>query len=196
MGRDDIFGRARPGWRRLSWWPWLLAPAGVGLLLAANAAGVDAGRFQGFVEPFAPLLIAGAVIVYAIKAAYTRNPLLLILTALSLSLFCRECQEYRLFAWAHRGIYVMLAGVAIWALAWRRRIRRPLRDVRHSSWLLATMWTYLVAFLLYKRVFRFIPGEEAVHNFLEEGIETVAHLMLVATSLLASLRRYRRGRRR
>ena len=65
----------------------------------------------------------------------------------------------------------------------------PLADVRHTSWLLATLATYVLAFLLYRRAFRFVPGEETCHNFLEEGIETVCHGMLIVTSLRSPWRR-------
>ena len=57
---------------------------------------------------------------------------------------------------------------------------------------MATLWAYTLAFLIYRRAFKHIPGEAGVHSFLEEGIETVAHLMLIATAMLLSRRRYRR----
>ena len=52
--------------------------------------------------------------------------------------------------------------------------------------LAGTLSAYLLAFLVSKRAFRFVPGEHDVHAFLEEGLETVCHLMLVLTSVIGS----------
>ncbi|MGB2822487.1 MAG: hypothetical protein WBF17_15990 [Phycisphaerae bacterium] len=193
--RCQVLGRRGPLSRRLSWWPWLIGPCAAGLLAGVGVLGsvrpevmrVISGPAQRYSEAIAPFLLAVAVAVYVVNAVVTRNPLSMVLVALSVSLFCREIH----FEWTHRGVYVMLAATGIWALAWRRKLRRPIRNFRHTSWLLATLWTYLLAFLISRRVFRFVPGERAVHSFLEEGMETVSHLMLIATSLLASWRRHR-----
>lgn len=189
-----------PGlWRRLSGWPWLIGPLAV-VLLAVVAAVASRGSpalmtairgpAQRIPDEAAPFIVAAATCLYAARAAVTRNRLYLILTALSAALLLREIH----FEWTHRGVYVMLGAVGVWALAWRRRLDRPLRDVRHTSWLLATLGTYALAFLIYRRAFRFVPGEQAVHNFMEENIELVAHLMLLATSLLGTWRRHYRRR--
>ena len=197
LAPHHVLGRAEPWVRRLSWWPWLIPPVALAALIVGGTlasrsdewAKVIEGPGQQYMDLVAPFLVAAAVAIYAARAAITRNPLCYVLVGLSASLLCREIH----FEWTHRGIYVMLAGVAIWALAWRRWIARPLRDFRHTSWVVATLWAYVVAFLLYKRVLRVLPGEGRLHNFLEEGLEIVAHLMLVAASLMGSWRRYRRA---
>ena len=61
----------------------------------------------------------------------------------------------------------------------------------HNSTGMVRLWAYARAFLLYRRSFRFLPGEDHLHNFLEEGAETVAHLMLIVTSLVGRWRRAR-----
>jgi len=198
--RFQILGRTGRLSRRLIWWPWLIGPCAAGLLAGFGALGsvrpevmrVINGPAQTYPEIVAPFLLAAAVAVYVVNSVVTRNPLSMILVGLSATLLCREVH----FEWTHRGVYFMLAAVAIWALAWRRRLKRPTRDARHTSWLLATLWTYLLAFLISRRAFRFVPGEQAVHSFLEEGLETVCHVMLIVTSLLASWRRYPWTRRR
>ena len=154
--------------------PFLIAPAAaaalVGFCLIAGSQGpmkrfLD-GPAQGYADTLAPLLLAVALGVYAVNAVVTRSPLSMVLVGLSAALLLREIH----FEWTHRGIYALLAGVGVWAAVLRRRLAWPLADVRHTSWLLATLATYVLAFLLYRRAFRFVPGEETCHNFLEEGI--------------------------
>ena len=93
-----------------------------------------------------------------------------IVMALATVLLLREVH----FEWTHRGVYPMLAGVGLWAVAWRRRLRGPvLGDLRRSCWLAATLSAYLLAFLISRRAFRFVPGEQEAHAFLEEGLEAL-----------------------
>jgi hypothetical protein len=179
----------------MTWWPFLIPPAAVGAFAVGHLAGVAEGAIQVYLDERAPVLLVAAILVYAVRAIITRNPLYVILTCLCLAFFCRENQDVPPFdwhEWAHKGIFVMLGLLGAWAVVWRKRIAEPLRDYRHTSWLLATLWAYALAFLIYKRTFRFVPGEADTHNFLEEGVETAAHLMLVLTASLGSLAR--RGR--
>jgi len=178
--------------RCLRWWPWLIAPAAIALLVTVGSQIPASGRgdllladAQSAAEAVAPFLVGAAVIVYGLRAAVTRSPLALILVGLATSLLCREIH----WEWTHRGIYVLLAATGLWGAIWRRRIAGPLaEEAAHTSWLLATLWAYALAFLLYRRAFRFLPGEDRLHNFLEEGVETVAHLMLIVTSLVGRWR--------
>ena len=191
-----ILGDRTPWLRRINWWPCLIAPAAVGALVVAYLAGIDTDAVQVYLDEQAPIILTAATLIYALRALLTRNELYLILTVLCLGFLCRESRETHPLNWqdwAHNGIFVVLALLAAWALAWRRRLARPLRDFRHTSWLIATLWAYLVAFGLYKRAFQFVPGEPLLHNYLEEGVETAAHMMLVLTASLGSLRRYPRA---
>ena len=195
MGRTRQPPNAPARLRRLRWWPWLIAPAAIALLVMVGSQFRESGRgdvlladAQLAAEAVAPFLVGAAVIAYALRAAVTRSPLALILVGLAASLLCREIH----WEWTHRGIYALLAATGLWGAIWHRRIARPLaEDAAHTSWLLATLWAYALAFLLYRRAFRFLPGEDHLHNFLEEGAETVAHLMLIVTSLVGRWRRAR-----
>jgi len=131
--------------------------------------------------------------VYAVRVLLTRNPLALLLLGLTGALFCRELH----FAWTDKGIYVMVAGVLIWAVAWRRALVEPLKDKPQLTWLVATLATYLLSQLIARRAFRFVPGEQAIHSKIEEGVETMGHLMLIVTSLVGRWDRYgpRRSRK-
>jgi len=185
-------GRARPGLR--PWWPMLIAPAAMAVLAGLGALGLSRPELKRFLdgpaqsgsEWIAPWLVAAAATIFLLRAAVTRSPLSLILTALSVALLLREIH----FEWTHRGVFVMLAAVGLWAAAWRRRLRRPLRDVRQAAWLAGMLGAYFLAFLISRRAFRFVPGEGDLHNFLEEGMETVCHVMLIVTSLAGRWRRF------
>lgn len=184
---------------RLTWWPSLGAAAALVLIALASVLAVRwpagmrfvSGRVQRHIDATGPFLVAVATALYAAKAALTRNRLYLIMAAFSATLVCREIH----FGWTHRGVYVMLAVVGVWAFAWRKQLAEPLQDRRHTSWIVATVWAYVLAFLVYRRVFRFVPGEAQAHNFIEESMETVAHGMLIATALLGSWRRRRAAKR-
>jgi len=191
---------ALPRWRSLTWWPGLIAPAAVLLLAGIGALGavwpavgyVVRGPGQTWADEAAPYLVAAAVGVCVVRTLVTRNGLNVIVMALATVLLLREIH----FEWTHRGVYPMLAGVGLWAVAWRRRLRGPvLGDLRRSCWLAATLSAYLLAFLISRRAFRFVPGEQEVHAFLEEGLETVCHGMLVVASAVGCWRRMPAGER-
>jgi len=173
--------------------PFLIVPVGgavlVGLCVLAESSAplrrfLD-GPAQAYADALGPPLLAVAMTVFAVHAAVARKALSTILVALSAALLLREIH----FEWTHRGIYPMLAAVAGWAWLWRRRLAEDPLDARQVRWLAATMGAYVVAFLLYRRAFQFVPGEAAYHNVLEEGMETVSHAMLIATSLRSPWRR-------
>jgi len=178
--------------RPLAWWSLLLGPAAVAVVVLASRVYPAFDQLDAQLDRIAPFLVICPVAVYAVRVLVTRNPLSMVLWVLSASLFCRELH----FAGTDTGIYVMVAGVVIWAVAWRNLLAESLKDRRHTIWLLATLSAYLLSQLIARRVFRFVPGEQAIHSKLEEGVETMGHLMLFVTSLSGRWTRYRplRGR--
>jgi len=55
-----------------------------------------------------------------------------------------------------------------------------------GAWWTATMAVYFLSVLISRRVFRHIlPCEKELHIPLEEVMETMAHLMMLGTSILA-----------
>jgi len=185
-----IVGFDRNWWRKVTWYPMLLAP-----LVTGASVAISVGRpawFQGlqvWLEEPAPYLVGAAAAIYAARAVWTFNPLYWIVAVLGAALTCREIH----FAGTSRGLYVALAVLAGWAVAWRGRLYGPLGDWRHTSWLLATLAGYFLSQLVARRAFKFIPGEHAIHRSLEECAETAAHAMFIVTALVGNWRRY--GRR-
>lgn len=190
----DLPPLVKPTLRNMPWWPLLLAPAGIVIAaVVASTTGIDHGEAERFLDDRAPALLVGAILVYALRLGITRNPLYLVMLAFCIALFCRENRDYWPFNWhdiARRGIYFALGAIFAWGCFWRRRLDAALRDYRHTGWIVATVSAYVISFLIYKRVFKFIPGEQPLHNYFEECTETVAHLMLIVTASLGSLERY------
>jgi len=185
MPDPDAAGEKWAG--QINWLLLLLGPVAVGFAVATSM--YDDARFQDLqivLEYTAPWMVALAGAVYAVRSAVTRNPLYVLLTVLAVIFTLREFH----FDWVHDGVYVMLAALAVWAAAWRKRLAGPLKDFQHTSWLIATFAAYVLSQLIARRAFRVIPGEHQIHRSLEECAETAAHLMFIATSLVGDWRRY------
>ena len=199
------------GWRRtIAWWPLLLGPAAIGIavLLGAfqweftfytlGAIGEEQDeyglitilwnydRLAPALESIAHWVLLVPAAIYWIRSIHTRNPLYLILTGLAASLLCREIH----FTGMDKAIYPLGVIILVWVAAWRDLIAKPLKDRRHTIWLVAAVVTYIFAQLADRRVFKFIPNEDQIHSQIEECVETMGHLVLIVASLVGSWRRY------
>jgi hypothetical protein len=174
----------------VNWWLLLLGPLGVAGCVAHSRFDKEGFiQLQFMLERPAPYLVGLAAILYIIRTAVTRNPLHMLLAALTVSFTMREFH----FFGTGRGIYVALAIIVVWGVLWRDRIADPLTDWRHTSWLIATFAVYLLSQIIARRAFRGIPGEHEIHRPLEECVETIAHLMFIVTALMGSWRRANRS---
>ena len=123
--------------------------------------------------------------VYLARAIYTRNRLCVLLAVLAGVFVVREIH----FPGVKKPVYAALIALCVWAVLWRKQLAEPLREWRHTSWLIATAGAYFLSQVIARRAFRGIPGEQEIHRSLEEWAETVAHLMFIITSLLGSWRK-------
>ncbi len=171
---------------QINWWLLLIFPASMEIAILVSILNPETFPYlKAPLEAPAPYLAGLVALVYAARSLVTRNPLYIVLTALAAAFTLREIH----FGWTHKGIYVMLVCIGIWAGLWRGRLRGPLRDWRHTSWLIATFAAYFLSQVIARRAFRFIPGEDAIHIPLEEWAETTAHHLFLITSLVGSWRR-------
>ena len=179
--------------RRLSWWPLLLAPAAVAAVSIPHALGdTRVLMLQHSLDDYGPFLIGLAAAMYVTRGFVTRNPLYIILAVLASAMTIREIHFEHTAAeqYIKKGIYVAAALIGIWWFIWRRRLVAPLMgDRRHWSWLTCTLLVYALSVIVSRRLFKFVPGEKAMHRVAEETLETVAHLMFIVTSLLGNWRR-------
>ncbi len=174
----------------INWWLLLIFPASMEIAIWASILNpVTFRNLKVHLETPAPYIAALVALVYAMRSLVTRNHLYILLTALAVAFTLREMRDDAYFKWTKQGIYVMLVCIGIWAGLWRNRLRVPLRDWRHTSWLIATFAAYFLSQVIARRAFRFIPGEDAIHIPLEEWAETTAHHLFLITSLVGSWRR-------
>lgn len=186
MGEREIKAMASSPGGRINWLPLLICPASICVAVLFSRLNSDVFLYlKATLEAPAPFMAGLVALVYATRSLVTMNPLYILLTALAATFTCREIH----WDWTSHGVYVMLAGIGVWAAVWHKRLREPLRDWRHTSWLIAAFAAYFISQVIARRAFKFIPGEKAIHIPLEEWVETTAHLLFLATSLVGSWRR-------
>jgi len=147
----------------------------------------DPGVMKRYPEIVSPWLLGVVTAVFALRTWRTGNPLCAILTGLALAFTCREIH----FSGTGRGVKIAVVVLAVWAVAWRKRLTRPIRDIAHVRWVVASGLTYALSVVIAKRTFAarhlaLIPNEEAIHITLEEGLELAAHLLLLLSAVMGS----------
>lgn len=142
---------------------------------------------QRSLEAPAPFLIGTVAVIYAARYARQRSRGFLLLALLAGAMTLREIHDLPGLGFMHIGIYVSAGALAVLGIVWLRPLAdEALQDPRHTCWVLATGLAYVLAVLIQRRVFKFIPGEQHIHRPLEECAETIAHAMFLVTSLLAT----------
>jgi hypothetical protein len=141
---------------------------------------------RGILEAVAVPLVLVSVISYGLLAWRRDNEFAKILCVLSLGFFCREWH----FAGTSKGIYVLIVIVASWGVIRRKQIARLIKNTPVEIWLWATLLCYMLSQIVARRLFAerhlgILPMEARYHIPLEETMETMAHLLLAITSLLA-----------
>ncbi len=81
-------------------------------------------------------------------------------------------------------VYLNVIIAAVWMALWRKRIRGEMTTPAISSGFVGTWMSYVIALLIARRAFAFIPGEDALHIALEEMLETTGHVFLVMTFMM------------
>jgi len=166
------------------WWPVLIAPAAL-VVWVLIAERFEAGKVKVFSEPLSPPLLALTALIFALRAWRTGNPLCAILTGLAVAFTCREIH----FAGTDKGIYAALVALVVWTVLWRKRVIAACGNISHSRWVAAAALTYVLSMVVSRRVFSakhlgLIPNEDVIHIPLEEGLELVAHLLLLLSAVM------------
>ncbi|MDP6044923.1 MAG: hypothetical protein QGH94_03350 [Phycisphaerae bacterium] len=168
------------------WWPILVGPVALVILI------LTAGQFGGvtvkeIAEPISPPILGLATVIFALRAWRTGNPLCWVLAGLGFAFTCREIH----FTGTNTGIKVALAILIVWTILWRKLLIEAARNIPHSRWVAASALTYTLSKMVEKRLFRagrlgIIPNEDAIHITLEEGMELVAHLLLLVAAVMGA----------
>ncbi|NBB96011.1 MAG: hypothetical protein GVY16_09780 [Planctomycetes bacterium] len=191
------------------WKPWrnpvlylalLAAPAGIAGIIfydAQLAATMTAGQrvafwghFAHVLEQIGPWLLVAASAIYVAKAALRRNPTYLVIGTMAVCLMLRE---FHWHPFIKDIIYPLLGGCLVWALVWWKKLDRPARNPWLALLLLTALATYGLAQFTEKRLFEFLPNEDALHTQFEELTEVTAHSLLLLSALASSWRRRKPG---
>jgi hypothetical protein len=168
-------------WFRL--WPLLLGPAAMVWVYIANATGMRWFVSRGTNENMALALVGVSLLGFVIQAIIYRSEFHLFMAILCGSFFCREWH----FAGTSNGIYVMLGILAFWAVKRKDALEGIVGEGHLKVWFWATFSGYVLSQLIARRVFRYVylPQEAQLHVLFEESVETMAHIMMIVTCLIA-----------
>ena len=163
-----------------AWWPVLLGPATIGLTYLAYWRNWRWFLSKSHHEVLAVWLLAVVALIYLVRAWRGRNPMHVILTPLTVAFLCREIH----FVGTNVGVYTVLVVLGIWTWHWRTRLLAATNVGQFRPWLCATGCTYVLGQLVARRVFRGLPLEEVLQypGWLEEAVESMAHLLLLTTA--------------
>ncbi len=168
-------------------WPALIGPLVLLLVYLAQDQGWEWVQRKLLHEALALVLTPIALGLFAWTAYRTRDPLQLVLTALSATFLMREIHFYG----SHRAIYFALAAIVIWAWRWRERLLEPIGRGSTRRWLYSALLVYFLSQLMDRRGLRILPHEQAIHVAVEEMLENAGHLLWITTAVIT--RRALRG---
>ena len=170
----------------VSFWPFILWMLPFTAVYSLGYCGFEYLCGRKVNEQVALPLVLISVVGYGLLAWRRGNEFSLIMFILSLGFFFREWH----FAGTSQSVYVVAAFVGAWLTYRRKEIGALIKNTPVEIWLWAALLCYALAQLIARRLFAekylgLLPNEEQYHIPLEETMETMAHLMLAATSLAA-----------
>ena len=164
--------------RWYEWLPLLAPPLGMLLVYAAHAAEWELLLRKSFHETLALVITPLAVAAAGWRWFRRRGKLDLVFTVFCLVVMLREIH----FAGTSKGVYVALAGIVVWCALWRRPLKAEFWGRLKGRWIVIAAWGYLVAVLVQRRAFKFLPLEHTLKGPIEELLETIAHLLLLVAA--------------
>lgn len=183
--------------RVLPWWPALLAPSAIVVVLLTRDTAVgeairahDAGPL-----PVAIPLAAGAV--GLVGWAVRRRPLLLLLGLLGVLFFLREASVPGTddhLPGMKKGVYAGLLVLGVWAYVWRDRLGHWVARGRLLPGLVAMWGTYALSQTIARGGLKLVSdltdaSGQKLRTPMEESCETVGHLLLLGLVLASLLMR-------
>jgi len=169
-----------------SFWPFVLLLVPIIVVYLLGHWHLERWCGKSVNEHIALPLVFLSVLGYGGLSIYYRNEFLLVMFILSVDFFCREWH----FAGTTYGVYMVAAILGCWVMYRRKAIVGSIKKTPVEIWLWATVGCYLLSILISRRVFApnhlgLLPMEEQFHIPLEESEETMAHIMLALTCLVA-----------
>lgn len=163
---------------------WIFIPGILSMLLVYCADAYNWSEIldKGNNEWFAIWLMSIITGIILVRVLFFSFHLDIILFVLASAFLCREIH----FVGTGKGIYIALTFIGIWAMYWRDKLFRDFASSTPLKLTFACMfWTYTLAILIQRRVFRhIIPLEDKLHVPLEEVGENVSHIIFLSVALL------------
>lgn len=170
----------------VSFWPFTLWILPFIIVYTLGHWGLEKWCGREILEQAAIPLVLASVVSFGLLAWRRGNEFAKVLFVLSFGFFCRELH----FAGTSKGIYVLIAFVAGWAIYRRKEITALIKDTPVEIWLWAACLCYVLSQVVARRAFgeehlNILPMEEKYNVAFEETMETLAHSMLAVTSFIA-----------
>lgn len=168
------------------WWPLLFGPATMAMVYIVQAISKEQVPWRGANEDMALIILGVSVVGFGLQAIKYKQDFLFFMLTLSVAFFCREWH----FAGTSNGVYVVLALLAVWAVKRKDKLEPFYKGNAVEVWAWAAFSCYALSQIIARRVFRYVylPGEEEMHVYLEESVETMAHVVMIITCLVSWLR--------
>jgi hypothetical protein len=178
-------------WIRRVHWTWLiLIPAGIALSILGSLLPWNYEALQHGLEAAAPVILALSIPVLLARALKSHNLACWVVLLVACAFLLRELHDLPWLRWIDIGVYLAVLAAGGIMLIFRHRIAARFQsDPWQATAAMFLFVAYLVALLIDRRVFKFVPGEKVIHSGLEETAETIAHLGMLAFSLVGSWRR-------
>jgi hypothetical protein len=163
-----------------------MGPVAMVLVYIVQAFSKEQVPWRGANESMALILVGVSVVGFGIQAIKYRQEFQFFMLALCAAFFCREWH----FAGTSNGIYIALGCLAIWFFKRQRQIDGFFKGNAVETWFWATFSCYVLSQIIARRVFRYVglPGEEEMHIYLEESVETMAHVVMIITCFVSWMR--------
>jgi hypothetical protein len=160
-----------------------MGPLAMALVYIAQAVSPEQIAWRGANEGIALILVGISIVGFGIQAIKYKQEFQFFMLALCIAFFCREWH----FAGTSNGIYVVLVILAVWFFKRQRQIDSFFKGNSVEPWFWATFSCYALSQIIARRVFRYVslPREEEMHIYLEESVETMAHIVMIITCAIS-----------
>ncbi|MHC5077298.1 MAG: hypothetical protein ACYTFM_12850 [Planctomycetota bacterium] len=167
----------------IKWWPALLGPLTMVLVYTARFLDIQWIVSRGPNENIALVLVGISLVGFTVQAILFRSEFHLFMAVLCGAFFCREWH----FPGTSKGIYIALGILAFWAVMRRKKLETYIKkNSMVKIWIPCTFATYFLSQLIARRAIRgILPIEDQMKIALEESVETMAHIMMIAVCLIA-----------
>ncbi len=168
-------------------WAFLFVLLGVAIVYYAQSNGDNTQTWKGLCEVIALWLMGATTALFLLRVILFRMKMDIVLLALAVSFLCREIH----FTGTHRGIYYAIAIIGVWTWLWRDKLLEEVNGKKQLKVAMFCMcWSYFIAILIQKRVFRekrlpLLPHEDLLHVPLEEVTENFSHTAFFLLGLIS-----------